>query len=200
MNLALFDFDGTITWKDMFTGFIYFATAHKRLMFGRIFLLPVMIAYKSGILTATKTREIAAGFAFRGCRLADIQSLGRIFADEIIPQYIRPEAFKRIQWHKSKGDKIVVVSASLDVYLKHWCDKHELELICTSFDVDNGLIAGKYYPGDCSGKEKARRIIDKYNTKDYEIIYAYGDTAEDKEMLDLANIKYFQWKQISNYD
>ena len=29
---------------------------------------------------------------------------------------------ERIEWHKSNGDEIVVVSASLDVYLGPWCD------------------------------------------------------------------------------
>jgi phosphatidylglycerophosphatase C len=198
MNLALFDFDGTITWKDMFTSFIFFAVEHKRIMFGRIFLIPVLIAYKLRILSASRTREIAAGFAFRGRRFTDIQSLGRIFTDEVIPQYIRPEAFRKIQWHKSQGDKIVVVSASLDVYLKHWCNNNELGLICTKFEVKNGLITGKYYHGDCSGKEKAKRIIKNYNIEDYKIIYAYGDTAEDREMLSLANKKYYRWKEIEN--
>jgi len=198
MNLALFDFDGTITWKDMFTDFILFAVEHKRILFGRIFLIPVLIAYKLRILSASRTREIAAGFAFRGRRFTDIQSLGRIFTNEVIPQYIRPEAFRKIQWHKSQGDKIVIVSASLDVYLKHWCNNNELELICTELEVKNGLITGKYYYGDCSGKEKAKRILKNYNIEDHKIIYAYGDTTEDNEMLDLANIKYFRWKQLNS--
>jgi phosphatidylglycerophosphatase C len=197
MNLALFDFDGTITFKDTFTDFIYFTVNHKRLISGLILMAPVFFGYKLGILSPSKTRQIVARFAFNGCSLTLIQAIGMKYADQVMPQYIKPEASKKIQWHKSQGDKIVVVSASLDIYLKPWCNKNELELICTGFEVVNGFISGKYFGGDCSGIEKAKRIRESYNIKDYKTIYAYGDTSEDKEMLDLADKKYFRWKQIS---
>jgi phosphatidylglycerophosphatase C len=200
MNLALFDFDGTITVKDTFTDFFFFAINRKRLIFGTIFLLPILLCYKLRVLSPSITREIVAGIAFNGRKMADIQAIGMEYSNNVIPQYIRPEALKKIQWHKSRGDKIVVVSASIDVYLKGWCDNSGVELICTSFEVKNGLITGKYFRGDCSGKEKAIRILNNYNIKDYQIIYAYGDTPEDKEMLELADVKYYQWKQIDNYN
>ena len=194
MNLALFDFDGTITNKDIFTDFIYSATERKRLILGLIILMPVIICFKMKILSSSKTREIIAGYAFKGRTLADVQSVGSRYSDDKIARYVRPEALERLQWHKSRGDKIVVVSASLDVYLKQWCDKNRLDLICTSFEIYNGFISGKYQNGDCSGKEKAARVLQRYNIRDYKVIYAYGDTSEDKELLDLAHIKYFRWQ------
>jgi phosphatidylglycerophosphatase C len=196
MNLALFDFDGTITAKDTFTDFIYSVVNGKRLFF-YIIMAPIYLLYKLGIISPSKTRQIAAIFAFKGHSLENIQSIGIKYADQVIPQYIRPIALKEIKWHKSQGDKIVVVSASLDVYLKHWCDKNGLELICTKFEVVNGFVSGKYHRGDCTGIEKAKRIKENYNIEDYKIIYAYGDTSEDNEMLDLADKKYFRWKQIN---
>jgi phosphatidylglycerophosphatase C len=196
MNLALFDFDGTITRKDTFTEFLFFAADRKRLIFGFVVLAPVFLSYKLGILLASKARQIAAGYSFKGRTLVDIQSMGSKYAEKIIPMHVKPEILKKIEWHRSQGDSIVVVSASIDVYLKPWCDKNKLDLICTEFEVNNGIITGKYLQGDCSGKEKAKRIREKYNIKNYKIVYAYGDTAEDNEMMDLAHIKYFRGKQI----
>ncbi len=197
MNLALFDFDGTITNKDTFTDFIHFAVDRKRLMIGKIILSPFILGYKLGVIPAGKTREIIAGFGFRGRKSLDVNSIGLKYCNQMIPKYIRPIALKRIKWHKAQGDKIVVVSASLDVYLRYWCNQYELELICSKFEVKNGQITGKYSYSDCNGKEKARRIKDNYNIEDHQIVYAYGDTAEDKEMLDLADIKFFRWKVLS---
>lgn len=59
----------------------------------------------------------------------ELNRLGRQYSEQVIPRHIRPKALKRIQWHKSEGDKVVIVSASLDVYLKYWCEKFGVELI-----------------------------------------------------------------------
>jgi phosphatidylglycerophosphatase C len=198
MNLALFDFDRTITTIDTYIDFIYFAAGRKRLILGKIILVPVILGYKLGIISSGNTRETVAGFAFKGRRIADIQAIGIKYSDQVLPGFVMPEALKRIEWHKSQGDTVVIVSASFDVYLKHWCDKYGLGLICSQFEIKDGIITGKYYRGDCGGKEKAKRVIENYNIKDYKTVYAYGDSADDKEMLDLADIKYFRWKQIGN--
>ncbi len=198
MNLALFDFDGTITRKDTFTDFLFFAANWKRLVSGFILLAPVFLCYKLGIISASRARQIAYFYAFKGQTFEYIRSMGLKYAESVIPKYVKSEALKRIEWHRSQGHNIVVVSASIDVYLKPWCDKNRLDLICTSFEVDKGILTGKYLHGDCSGKEKAKRIKEKYDTKSYKIIYAYGDSSDDSEMLDMADIKYFRGKQIDN--
>ena len=40
MNLALFDFDGTITDNDSFTAFLYVAATRQRLFWGKVLLVP----------------------------------------------------------------------------------------------------------------------------------------------------------------
>jgi len=196
MNLALFDFDGTITNNDNYTMFLKYSCSRMRLVVGSVMLFPVIIGYTLKLISSAATREIIAGFAFRGSNIDDVMEYGRQYSNEILPGYIRKTALDRIDWHKKKGDVIVVVSASLDVYLKHWCEKYDLDLICTGFETENGIITGKYTFGDCTGKQKAQRVLEKYNLADYETIYAYGDTVEDKELLELATIKFFRWKEV----
>lgn len=144
MNLALFDFDGTITFKDSFKPFLLFAVGRARGIIGKILFIPLVIAYKLGIVSASKTRAAIAGFAFRGRRLGELQRLGEIYAREILPTTIRAKALERIEWHKARGDRIVVVSAALCVYLAEWCRQMELEVICTSFEARDGKITGRY--------------------------------------------------------
>ena len=196
MNLALFDFDGTITDNDSFTAFLYFAATRQRLFWGKVLLLPQILSYKAGLLPAAKARACVAGFAFKDRPLSGLESAGKKYARDIIPRHIKSKAFERIQWHKEQGDEIVVVSASLDLYLSPWCDTHGLALICSSFETKDGIITGRYDGPDCSGTEKARQIKARYDLTQFKTIYAYGDTSEDREMLDLADIKYYRWKQI----
>lgn len=198
MNLALFDFDGTITTKDTFIAFIYFAVAPRRIKVGKVLLAPVISGYKLGIVSAARAREFISGFGFRGRPIEELRRLGRQYAERVVPRYIRPKALKRIQWHQNRGDKVVVVSASLDVYLKPWCDKYGLELICSKFEVQNGRVKGISFGSDCSGSEKASRVLEKYHLEAYEVIYAYGDTAEDKPMLDLADVRFYRWKRMDD--
>ena len=91
---------------------------------------------------------------------------------------------------------MVVVSASLDVYLKPWCEAHHLDLICTELEVRAGTLTGGYRRGDCSAADKVTRLRERYDLARYPVIYAYGDTDEDREMLDIAHEKYFRWQKL----
>jgi len=196
MNLALFDFDGTITNNDNFTSFVRYAVHRRRLILGRIVLFPILLCYKLRLISATRTREIVSIVAFRGRKIFDLMNVGRTYSQEVLPQFIRENALRRIRWHKEQGDRIVVVSASLGVYLRPWCEHYGLEVICTDFEVKEGIVTGRYRLGDCTGEEKAKRIAEKCDIREYSRVYAYGDTSEDREMLSLANIKYFRWKEV----
>jgi phosphoserine phosphatase len=92
---------------------------------------------------------------------------------------------------------VVVVSASLDVYLSEWCKEVGVELICTELEARGGILTGRYRHGDCTGKEKARRVRERYDVRAYEVVYAYGDTKEDEAMLALAQRRFFRWREQS---
>ena len=94
----------------------------------------------------------------------------------------------------------MLVSASLDVYLGPWCERHGVDYICTRLEERGGRLTGRYIQGDCSGAEKVRRILQRYQLTRYALVYAYGDSAEDREMLELAHKKYYRWTEISSWD
>ena len=197
-NLALFDFDGTISLRDNFSPFIYYSVDPLRLALGKVFLSPLLIAYKLGILSASDMRQRVARFGFRGRSTAEIQEMGLTYSVNELPKFIRPLALERIQWHKAQGDVVVVVSASLEVYLADWCKQQELHLICTRLESKDGVLTGGYHQGDCAGAEKLRRIREKFDIGDFQVVYAYGDTAEDREMMSIAHKAFFCWQELPN--
>lgn len=91
---------------------------------------------------------------------------------------------------------MVVVSASLDVYLKPWCEAYGIEVICSELEERNGMLTGGYTQGDCSATSKVIRLRERYDLASYPVIYAYGDSDDDREMLDIANEKYYRWQHI----
>ena len=209
MNLALFDFDGTITTKEMFTDFIHFATSKRRSLFARALLLPWLLLYKAGWYPAKKLRPLVAYMVFKGKKYQQINALGARYAQEVIPNYLRDQAMARIRWHQAQGDQVVVVSASLDMYLRHWCQQHGVQLICSELAVRGDKLSGYFVAGDCSRDAKATKVLAQYHLesrhsnineqshqKVYKKIYAYGDTHEDLAMLALADEKYMNWQLV----
>lgn len=195
MNLALFDFDGTITTREMFPDFMHFAVAPRRLALGKVVLAPLIVGYKLGIVAGTTVRARVVNFGFRGVLETDFQHAGERFAREVLPGVVRPMALARIRWHQAQGDTVAVVSGAFDVYLSHWCQSLRLDLICSSLEARAGVLTGCYRGAQCVGKEKARRIRETYPVDDYRLVYAYGDTREDLDMLTLADKQYFRWQE-----
>ncbi|NRD74395.1 HAD-IB family hydrolase [Shewanella sp. VB17] len=197
MNLALFDFDGTITDADMYTTFLHYSGSMCRDMIGHLLLAPCFLMYKLGYLSARKMRILASYAAFSQRKYDELNHIGLEFSRKMIPLYLRDCAPERIDWHQKNGDEVVVVSASIDIYLKHWCQAYGLSLICSELEVRDGRLSGCYLAGDCSGEAKAKKVRECFDLTSYECIYAYGDSAEDLDMLKLADEQYMNWAKVS---
>lgn len=193
MNLALFDFDGTITTGDSFKAFVFHAVERGRFVRGTLRLSPLILGYYLRVVPATRLRAAIVRAGFRGRGVAEVNELGGRYARRL-PAMVRPHALERIEWHKARGDTVVVVSASLEPYLRPWCESLGLELICTELEVKDGVLTGEYAGGDCTGVQKAARVRARYDLSRYSEIYAYGDTAEDSALLELGSRRSFRWR------
>ncbi|MGN6228233.1 HAD family hydrolase [Dyella sp.] len=194
MDLALFDFDGTITTGDTYTPFLgYISPAAFRRRAWRRLLWP-WLGYKLGLVSGTAVRRQVTAHVLRGREVSAIRALGLRYARERLPHVLRPEAMARLAWHRERGDRIVVVSASLDAYLAPWCRAHGLELICSELESREGVLTGRYRGGDCAGAAKAARVREHLRLEDYACVHAYGDTVEDRELLALAHRPVYRWQ------
>ena len=173
------------------------AVKPARQTFGRILLVPAYAKYKCGMMPVGRMRESAIRVGLSGERAEDVRELGRQYARDTLPAVVRPCATERLAWHQSQGDDVVVVSASLSVYLSPWCDDRRIAVICTTLEERDGLLTGKCVGGDCSGDEKVRRVLMRYSPSQYDAVYAYGDTPDDQPLLALAKHKYYCWHEVS---
>lgn len=196
MDLALFDFDGTITTRGTYPGFIRFAIRPRRKVVAGIILGPLIAGYRGSLVSDRAIRKAMSRIVFRGEQPERLRELGERYAAEVLPNLVRPAALDRIAWHKARGDLVVVVSAALDVYLEPWCATIGVDVICTQLEAHGGRVTGRYLRGDCCGEEKARRIKERYALGEYGMVYGYGDTEEDREMLEMAGKKFFRWQEV----
>ncbi len=196
MALALFDFDGTITFKDSFGDFIAYAVGRRRFITGTIVLSPMLLAYALGAIPNWRAKELVSTHFFGGWEAVSFERLASKYSRERLPTIVREIALETIARHKLKGDTVVVVSASIDLWMAGWCAECAVDLIATELETKEGRITGRFSTRNCSGKEKVRRIQERYDLKSFDYIYAYGDSAGDRAMLELANEKYYRWKRV----
>jgi len=171
MNLALFDFDGTITTKDSLEEFIIFAKGASRYYAGLLYLSPMLLLYKLHIIPNGRAKELFLAHFFKGTSQKEFETLGEHYALNEIDKIVRPQAKKAILQHQQNGDTVVIVSASVDLWLKVWCQKSNIALISTELEFKNGMFTGRFKG---------------------ENIYAYGDSEGDRELLALANKSFYK--------
>ncbi|CAN7230367.1 HAD-IB family hydrolase [Pseudoxanthomonas sp. LjRoot168] len=195
MDLALFDFDGTLTTRETFPDFMRYAVARPRLLVGGVLLAPVVFGYRRGWVAGNPTRASIVQVGLRGVDASRLRAQGDAFAREVLPSVLRPEAMARLAWHRERGDRIVVVSGGLDAYLAPWCATQGVELLCSVLAERNGRITG-YAGAQCVGEEKVRRVRALCDPQAYAAIHAYGDTHEDNAMLAMAHHRTYRGQAV----
>jgi len=190
--LALFDFDGTITIKDSLPDFIKFAIGVRSYYFGLLLLSPMLVAFKLGVISNDIAKEKLISYFFKGWNHAYFQQVADQYSIKRIDKITKPEAMERIAWHQHQGHTVVIVSASLECWLKKWCNSKKLDLIATRLETADGQLTGYFAGKNCHGDEKVKRICAAYNLEDFDYIYAYGDNKSDKPMLALADRAYYR--------
>ncbi len=183
---AAFDFDGTLVPGDSLLPFL------RRVLGSAEFARLVMRAgyqtaweYRRGGRDGSKAELLRRALA--GRREADVADEGRRYADGLVAR-VRLPMLDRVRWHRDRGDRLILVSASLALYLEPFAGRLGFEdVIATRMEVDAaGLLSGRLEGPNVRGPEKARRLRQLIGDETVEL-WAYGDSAGDREMLAMAN-------------
>lgn len=192
MGIAFFDFDGTITTRDTLLEFIKFAKGKWAFYSGFLYNIFYLIAYKIKLISNQEAKEKVLSYFFKDMDLIEFDKLSEAFSKKKLPSIIRHGAEKEIARLQQGNFVVVIVSASPENWIRHWCKERNLILIASELEVINGKVSGKISGKNCHGEEKVRRILEKYVLKEYDEIYAYGDTKGDLPMLGLATKSFYQ--------
>ncbi len=191
-NLALFDFDGTISKKDSMIEFLKFYSGKYKLYKAYVTHPFWLIAMYLGIIEKGKVKEKLWVYLLNNASSIEFAKKAEDFSLNILPKLLYDEAMKKIKEHKKIGDRVIVVSASAEDWLKPWCELNHLELLATKLEKFNDRLTGKMTGKNCKGPEKVNRIKEILDINNYNKIYAYGDSSGDKEMLAIANYPFYR--------
>lgn len=192
MRLALFDFDGTITTKDSLVDFIQYVVGRPAYYLGLLRSSPILSAYALKLIPNHIAKEKLIAYFFKEWDAERFKRETDRYALKEIDKIIRPQAMEKIRWHQGKGHQVVIVSASVECWLKAWCDKNDIDLIATRLEIKENRLTGRFATKNCYGIEKANRVQESYDLSAYEYIYAYGDSRGDRELLALSDESHYK--------
>jgi len=196
-NLALFDFDGTLTHKDSLFVFLRFVAGPVRFWMGMVILLPTFASLALRIISNVKAKTRLLQWFLGGQSLSHLRAQAQRFAAEQIPPILNVGMMEKLKAHQAQGDRVVVVSASADLWLKDWCAKEGIQdLLATQLEAIDGIVTGKLATPNCHGKEKVRRVQELLDIHNYDRIFAYGDSSGDREMLALAHEAWYRGNKV----
>jgi phosphatidylglycerophosphatase C len=193
-RIAAFDFDGTISRRDTLLPFLARAcgvTAFSRAVTrvaplaakGRAGRLPDEVHHRDA------SKEALLRELFAGREATWLEREGRRYATTLASK-LRPEMVEQVAWHRDAGHELVIVSAGLRTYLEPFARTFGFHhVIAVELEAaDTGRLTGEMTGPNVRGPEKATRLQRWLAGDEPELLWAYGNSSGDRELLALADV------------
>lgn len=185
-KLYIFDFDGTITKRDSFILFTLFSVS----FFSFIkYWIKTLVCF----FFCKKSKLKEDFFLFhKGINIFVFNQMCLDFFEKKMKKYIK-ESFLKYVNKLDVHSEVVIVSASVNNYLKPWCNEMGFKLISTELNVVDDKLTGKFLSPNCNGFEKVKRIKECYDLTLYTEIHVFGNSKGDLPMLKIGSHKYYNF-------
>ncbi|MGC2166916.1 MAG: HAD-IB family hydrolase [Gallionella sp.] len=192
--VAAFDFDGTLTRRDTLLPFLISTLGTTAVLQHAIALVPTLAAYGLGLIGNGVAKEKVFIRCLSGMQIEILRQRTARFTEQSLPELLRSRAIQRLEWHKRRGHRCVVISASLELYVEPWARQVGFDdVIATRLETgEDGRITGRLSGENCYGLEKVRRLEALMGARESYSLYAYGDSEGDRALLSFSDYPYFR--------
>ncbi|MBO1017811.1 HAD-IB family hydrolase [Achromobacter sp. SD115] len=197
--VAAFDFDGTLTYRDTLIPFLARVSLCK-LLLGLTLVSPVLALLMCGkrgndhgMALRQSAKQRLCRVVLRGRRQADLKELAARWVPGIA---LRPDMLARLRTHQQSGHRVVIVSASPDLYLGEMARRLGVELICTGLETADGRLTGRFSTANCWGPEKVARLELRFGPVGRYELHAYGDSSGDAWLLNAADCAWLNGRKV----
>ena len=193
-TIVAFDFDGTITVKDSFFRFIVFTKGRCRLLLGLLACSPFLVAFKLRLYSRQKAKEKLFSFFYKNTPVDEFNHWCESFTSEI-DAMAKPEAIKAIKKYLNEKATVLIVSASIDTWIKPWAERAGVSaVLSTQAEVDeNNRLTGKFHTKNCVRQEKVSRLTAAYPNRNEYTLTVYGNSRGDKELIEFADKGWYRY-------
>lgn len=190
-KIVAFDFDGTLTTKDTLLVFIRFAKGSKDFWLGFLRFAHLLVLMKLGLYPNWKAKQKVFAHFFEGMRIEDFNEFCLRFTQDH-QHLLRPKGIEALHQALSDGAEVMIVSASIDNWVKPFFENQSIQILGTQIEVKDGLLTGRFLSKNCYGQEKVNRIQAIYPHREDYHLTAYGDSRGDKELLAFADESHYK--------
>ena len=191
-RIAFFDFDDTLCRGDSILPYLMYCVRRGVAPWHQVLrALWGYLRWRLNPARATSAKNLTLSY-IAGHTRDEMDALGRDFFRERLKQRVFPAARAELDRLRAEGYRIVVVTASADVYMRLLPEFLPVDdVIATRCALDGqGRYTGQVGE-NCKGEEKPRRIrawLDAQGTEepDWDACRAYGDSLSDAPMLSLT--------------
>lgn len=184
---AVFDFDNTLTTQDSIVPYLLYCRKKGLCSWGH--LLRCMFAYAGQRLDPSRVlhaKSVSLSF-LKGKTTEQLDELAHDFFTDVMSHKLLTEGQKELRRLRNEGYRIMIVSASADVYMRAFKDLLGVDdLMCTrTITGADGRFTGEV-ESNCRGEEKVRRLREWLQERAGEqpvLSCGYGDSNGDVPML-----------------
>jgi phosphatidylglycerophosphatase C len=187
--VALFDLDGTLTHRDTLLPFLAGYLARHPARLARLWrLVPAVLGYALG----GRDRGRLKSRAIRAVMAGDTRTLVAEWAEHFVADLKPRGAFRAaglavLEAHRSAGDRLVLLSASPDLYVPLIGRLLGFErTLCTEIRWDRDRLDGALLTPNRHGAEKVRCLEQLREVYAHAPVTAYGNSLSDIPHLALA--------------
>ncbi|HZU78863.1 MAG TPA: HAD-IB family hydrolase [Acidimicrobiales bacterium] len=190
--VAAFDFDGTLTRGGSVWPFLVQVCGMWRTIVAGLSIAPMLaVAAFVGGRFADDAKEALFRRTLGGLDAGALEQVGDEFGRRHLAAERRADVMARLDQHRRQGHRIVIVSASPELYVRPAGTELGVDaVLATRLAVDDdGKLTGNYDGGNCRSDEKLRRLRQwaEENAPGAEL-WAYGNSAGDQRMLAGATV------------
>ena len=193
--VAAFDFDGTLTDGGSVWRYLAALVGPVPVLRACVASAPLLAqAALVGGTAADRAKEALFTRTLAGLPADEARPRSRAFGLEHYRRHARADVRTRLERHRSLGHRIVIVSASPDLYVTAVGELLDADaVLATHLAVDgDGRLTGRYDGHNCRGEQKALRLrawIDEHPGPGGErpYLWAYGNSAGDRHLLAAAD-------------
>ncbi len=194
--VAAFDFDGTLTSGGSVWPFLVALRGRRRVTTAAVALAPrLAVNALLGGRYADDTKEALFRRTLAGLSADEVAEQAAAFGRAHYRGHARNDVRERMEWHRARGHRLVIVSASPDLYLRPLAQDLDVDaVVATRLAVGpDGRLTGGYNGRNCRGQEKlarVRRWIDESTAPGAvaPVLWAYGNSAGDRQLLAGADV------------
>ena len=187
--LAVFDLDGTLTRRDTYVRYLFRYLVRHPARFVRVLQLPwFVLQFYLGRISNTVLKEKFLGACLGGLDRPGLLRWTHAFLDELFASGFREEGLMTLDRHRKRGDVLVLLTASLDLYVDQVGSRLGFHhVICTKVEWQGNKLSGRLSGPNRYGAEKVRCLQElKEQYRGYPVI-AYADHHSDIPFLQLAD-------------